>query len=87
MGVLACDRKNCENIMCDNILDINNNKSYYICDECLVELKVLKGNWPTSTTVANLHDLIDEFMNSAKGSHLTVETEEEFTKILRERIK
>lgn len=35
MGVLACDRNGCDNIMCDYV-------SYtygYICQECLDELK------------------------------------------------
>ena len=35
MGVLACDRRGCNNIMCDHY-----SPEYgYICDECLNELK------------------------------------------------
>lgn len=34
MGVLACDRNECENIMCDRY-----SREYgYICNECFVEL-------------------------------------------------
>jgi len=33
MGVLACDRRGCENIMCDR-----GNSDYYICNECFEEL-------------------------------------------------
>ena len=35
MGVLACDRKGCENIMCDHYSSTHG----YICWECLRELK------------------------------------------------
>ena len=34
MGVLACDRKDCENIMCDRYSDDYG----YICHECYDEL-------------------------------------------------
>jgi len=34
MGVLACDREGCENIMCDNFI-----KGRYICNDCLNEFK------------------------------------------------
>lgn len=35
MGVLACDRRGCDNIMCDNL-----SHTYgYLCRECLEELK------------------------------------------------
>lgn len=33
MGVLACDRNGCTNIMCTK-----GNNEYYICDECFKEL-------------------------------------------------
>lgn len=35
MGVMSCNRKNCENIMCDTyISDVG-----YVCDECQAEFK------------------------------------------------
>ena len=34
MGVLACDRLGCKNIMCDRVSE----KHGYICDECFEEL-------------------------------------------------
>ena len=38
MGVMACDRKDCENIMCDRY-----SHTYgYICDECFDELLSLR---------------------------------------------
>lgn len=36
MGVLACDRKGCGNIMCDICVD----HSYYICYECMDQFKL-----------------------------------------------
>lgn len=36
MGVLACDRKGCENVMCDNI---SHGRNEYLCWECKSELK------------------------------------------------
>lgn len=35
MGVLACDRRGCDNIMCDYVSDEHG----YLCWECLAELK------------------------------------------------
>jgi hypothetical protein len=54
MGVLACDRRGCENIMCDRI----SYKYGYICEECFEEL-VNKG---VRTSVA-------EFMASDKRNN------------------
>ncbi|PHR58770.1 MAG: hypothetical protein COA47_10215 [Robiginitomaculum sp.] len=34
MGVLACDRSGCENVMCDRL----SNTYGYICNECFDEL-------------------------------------------------
>lgn len=34
MGVIACDRSGCENVICDNRIDGNN-----LCDECLAEFR------------------------------------------------
>ena len=51
MGVLACDRNGCENIMCDYYSPIFG----YLCDECRQEL------------VARGPMLVQDFMNSHKG--------------------
>lgn len=34
MSVLACERRNCQNIMCRTII-----KNHYVCDDCLSEFK------------------------------------------------
>lgn len=51
MSVLQCDRRGCENIMCDR----HSNEYGYICDECFRELCGLIGRWS-----------IYEFMRSDK---------------------
>ena len=51
MGVLACNRRGCENIMCDHY----SHEFGYICYECLSELKELP-----------FKD-IEDFMDSYKG--------------------
>ena len=52
MGVLACNRRGCENIMCDR----HSLEHGYICNECFEELIKLGLN-------ADIHD----FMDSVKG--------------------
>jgi len=39
MGVLACDRRGCENVMCDHL-----SQSFgYLCYSCMQELKSING--------------------------------------------
>ena len=52
MGVLACDRDNCKNVMCDRY----SNEYGYICNECFNELRF---KFPDVT--------IGDFMNSSKS--------------------
>lgn len=35
MGVLECDRRGCQNVMCDHF----SHRYGYLCDECLDELR------------------------------------------------
>lgn len=61
MGVLACSRSDCDNIMCELISD----EYGYICNECFEELKeflVYRGT--VNDTEGNC--LIKEFMESPK---------------------
>ncbi len=53
MSVLACDRKGCENVMCDRL----SHEFGYICYECFDELVKL-----------GVQTDIREFMRSDKGS-------------------
>lgn len=52
MGVMECDRKGCQNILCDRY-----NSTYgYICDECFEELE----NKPLPVDIL-------QFMDTEKG--------------------
>lgn len=54
MGVKACDRQDCDNVMCDRY----NNLFGYLCNECFGEMKDKKISGC---------DEIEEFMNSRKN--------------------
>jgi len=69
MGVMACDRHECENIMCNR--SIHGTELYYICDRCYEELEL----YLTFTFYEHQDDyvevekgkvlqVIDEFMNT-----------------------
>jgi hypothetical protein len=64
MGVLACDRKDCENIMCDTCID----GRYYICYDCEKEFKeyLIKENI-SPTTEGEIIREIEMFMATTKG--------------------
>lgn len=52
MGVLACGRSNCTNIMCDRLILEG---THYICEDCFQELLVAKQTQSiTAISRANL---------------------------------
>lgn len=61
MGVLACHRAGCRNVMCDNDLLGN-----YICDDCVRDLKEQADSWPHRITRGELEDRINQFFKSTK---------------------
>ncbi len=65
MGVMACSREGCDNILC-NILILGG--TTYICKECLHELEQTKATWPEETSVGDVKGLILEFLATEKGS-------------------
>lgn len=68
MGVLACDRYCCENIMCERmVLD----GEMYICNRCYEELR---EHWDrecsgVSMSVEDVRRFIVDFMHSPVGTH------------------
>ncbi len=78
MGVLACDRSNCDSIMCDRLI----NDSQYICDSCYEELMRKKVDWPTSLTKMQLQNLIQGFMETVPGSFSVVDIDEALSEII-----
>lgn len=67
MGVMACDRGNCPNIMCELMLDVGQD-CYYLCSDCDKELQQAKNEWPRPMTLAALHDHVRAFMKTNPGS-------------------
>ncbi len=65
MGVKACDRPNCESVMCDRCI-LNNTK--YICGDCWQELCEWRETWAEEMEQRQVKNLIVEFMDSEKGS-------------------
>lgn len=66
MGVMTCDKKGCDNILCDTLIEQN----YYICNECKDEFKIwIQGQivlCPESHDY--MLDKFKEFMNIKKRS-------------------
>lgn len=66
MGVLACDRKDCDNIMCDNYV----RGVGYICWECEREFKdYVDEKHIELTTEQQIINELNSFMNTEKGEH------------------
>lgn len=80
MGVMACDRYECEHIMCNRcILD----HTMYICDWCYDELVAYRKTWPDEMTISEVRDRIEQFMRTRPGtSNPTIcNIDEEFEKL------
>jgi hypothetical protein len=63
MGVLPCDRKGCEHIMCDNYVLGN---EYRLCWECMGELVSLKDTWEERISEHEMMRRILTFVESPK---------------------
>lgn len=73
MSVLACDRYNCDNIMCDRLI-LNGTK--YICDTCYDELIEYKSIWPQSVSKVDVEYKIQVFMISSPGTYKRLDQSE-----------
>ena len=63
MGVMECDRHDCQNIMCKRTID--GTECYYICDECFEELKIyLAITFQEEAEKGEVLKAIDEFMET-----------------------
>lgn len=65
MSVLACERRGCENIMCDRLIL---GGTVYICNECLQELEEWRQKW-SPDFVGVVKQSILAFMDSAPGTY------------------
>jgi tRNA G26 N,N-dimethylase Trm1 len=68
MGVMACDRQGCDNIMCTRTIRGSRHYtgSYYICDDCFRELVALKGTWRGPLAESEIVEKIAEFMETER---------------------
>lgn len=70
MSVLACDKKGCENIMCDTCID----GKYYICNNCKEDFKEWLSNLNEPLYLDSLtfiKELFIKFMNEYKEETTT----------------
>lgn len=66
MSVLACNRRGCENIMCDRLIL---ERTQYICDGCWAELLAFRETWPWEMSARDVYDAIVSFMDTRTGTH------------------
>lgn len=88
MGVMACDRTECENIMCNKLIEACD-RQFYICGECQNELDDFKKTWQPPMNRRQIEEQICEFMDSPKGTHCekqetVVDIDEVFKEIMGE---
>jgi hypothetical protein len=64
MGVMACGRHYCRNILCDRLIfNGSRDESRCICDDCHAELLAWRQTWPETVEVRDVHELIVYFMD------------------------
>lgn len=69
MGVMACGRHGCTNIMCDRMV-LTGDDRCYICDTCFAELKLYKALWDTSSMrITGVYTRILDFMETPPGTY------------------
>jgi hypothetical protein len=66
MGVKACDRAECENVMCD--VTILNGRQY-ICRTCYGELHDFIDSWPMPISEAAAREKTEHFMRTRPGTY------------------
>lgn len=85
MGVMACSRRGCRNILCDKlILDYEK----YICHECYDELLAAKRRiCKKAKSEYDVRPLIESFLNDRESvtlpKPLDVEIEETFNRLVK----
>ena len=69
MGVLACDRKECSNIMCDTYIEEINS---YICNECQDEFVTYLNSKSLNKEQMTSYEIIEQlkvFMETKKDTY------------------
>ena len=65
MSVLACDRRDCEHVMCDRLV-----LGSYLCSSCIAELEEWRKTWPEDMSVHDVAPMIAKFFDTSPGSML-----------------
>jgi len=82
MSVLACGRRDCENIMCDRTILYG---TAHLCNSCYAELVEWRQTWPAEMTAAQVRSHIDSFLRTPVGSQKVLTQEgidEEFHRLV-----
>lgn len=66
MSVLACSRKNCNNIMCDTYVDTYVDSVGYVCFDCQEQFKQYANKRNISLNTEDIIVELKEFMNTEK---------------------
>ena len=84
MGVLACGRPACDNIMCDDLILDGTDDQQYACWECLDELRKYNSTLGDELlSEAELHQRIVDFMNTPRRTYEVGRSSDLFEKVLR----
>lgn len=81
MGVLACAREACENVMCRRLIL---HRRAYLCDDCYEELLAYKQTWPTTMPACEVRERIEAFLDTEPGTYLNLhagEIDAEFARL------
>jgi len=62
MGVMACDRPGCDNIMCSRLVL---NDSRYVCDDCWNDLLEMRATWTGEMTGRDIAVAIADFFRAS----------------------
>ena len=62
MGVMACDRPGCDNIMCSRLVL---NDSMYVCDDCWNDLLERRATWTGEMTGRDIAVAIADFFRAS----------------------
>lgn len=80
MGVLACDRSGCPNVMCDRLI-LNNRR--YICGDCWGELLKWKETWELPMTEWEVENKILDFFDTVPKSTIPIEEHHDIEAVFR----
>jgi hypothetical protein len=73
MGVMACERKDCDNVMCDRLMLRG---TTYICNDCYAELLSWKKTWK-DVGVKDVEWLIERFMFETTPGSTNIDNSQE----------